>query len=156
MLASYVVPTLTPEATGGDQGSVCQKRKAAWSAWRRPLTLIRLGVRVHVERCTETQLHACTSTHTFAYKEAFAGAGAVGICIQNARSQCSDRQLGDRPGHWRALKCMKTHCPSQISWAKGTENDGWGQDSETWRSNKPQTTPQLKRLHILNIQNCFY
>lgn len=64
---------------------------------------------------------ACVHTHKHACMDAFTRAGTVSICIQNARSQGSNRQQNDRPGHWRAPKCMKTHFPSQISRAKGTE-----------------------------------
>lgn len=76
-----------------------------------------------VLRDTVTYARMRMRTHTFAYMDAFARAATFNICIQNARSQSSVRQLGDRPGHWRVLKCMKTHCPSQISKAKRTEND---------------------------------
>lgn len=54
--ASCILPNLTPGIRGAPRTCLSQL-KAAWSVWRRPLTLIKLGVRVHVERCTYTPLH---------------------------------------------------------------------------------------------------
>lgn len=69
--------------------------------------------------CREAQLQACIHTHA---RVCIHGCickrwhtSDICICIQSARSQCSDRQLCVRPGHCRAMKRMKTHCPTQIS-----------------------------------------